>query len=149
MTNQDFWTSIGQIITDGFTSEGLAILDKYGEQFISGRLVYKRFSPAEQHGCSAGGETHVIASLLAAAEIATDKLTAPIGSFKRELQYASEQEKRIETWARKSGCWIDNVSAFLSRQFGERIAEGGEAQIYDNGATLIMKSNFYKTEKHC
>ena len=40
----------------------------YAEQFISGRLVYQRFSPREQYGCSAGGEANVIASLLAGAE---------------------------------------------------------------------------------
>ena len=60
------------LIHDGFTSEGLQKLDYYAEQFISGRLVYKRFSPNEQHGCSEGGTTHVIASLLAGAENSTD-----------------------------------------------------------------------------
>ncbi len=72
MNNKDFWMSISKIISDGFTSEGLQKLDYYAEQFISGRLVYKRFSPNEQHGCSEGGTTHVIASLLAGAENPTD-----------------------------------------------------------------------------
>ena len=67
--NADFWTSIESIINDGFTSEGLQKLDRYAEQFISRELVYKRFSPLEQYGCSAGGTTHVIATLLAGAKL--------------------------------------------------------------------------------
>ena len=73
MNNAEFWASVNSIITDGFTSEGLQKLDSYAEQFISGRLVYQRFSPREQHGCSAGGATNVIASLLAGAKAGTDR----------------------------------------------------------------------------
>ena len=72
MNNADFWASVRSIIEEGFTPEGLLKLDSYAEQFISGKLVYQRFSPQEQHGCPAGGTTNVIASLLAGAEIGTD-----------------------------------------------------------------------------
>ena len=72
MNNADFWASVHTIIAEGFTSEGLLKLDSYAEQFISGRLVYQRFSPQEQHGCAAGGSTNVIASLLAGAEAGSD-----------------------------------------------------------------------------
>ena len=58
MTNNEFWLSIREIIDNGFSDEGLTKLDEYAEQFISGRLVYKRFSPAEQHGCDEGGTNH-------------------------------------------------------------------------------------------
>lgn len=67
MNNSDFWVSIREIIENDFAPEGLVKLERYAEQFISGQLVYKRFSPFEQHGCSTGGATHVIASLLAGA----------------------------------------------------------------------------------
>ena len=50
MNNADFWASIRTIIDEGFTPERLLILDSYAEQFISGKLVYQRFSPQEQHG---------------------------------------------------------------------------------------------------
>ena len=82
MTNHDFWMSISDIINEGFTSEGLAKLDDYAEQFSTGKILYKRFSPSEQYGCREGGRIHVIASLLAGAEVGTDQLTAPEGSFK-------------------------------------------------------------------
>jgi hypothetical protein len=72
MNNADFWASVRSIIAEGFTPEGLLKLDGYAEQFISGKLVYQRFSPQEQHGCSAGGTTNVIASLLAGTEVGTD-----------------------------------------------------------------------------
>ncbi len=36
MTNHDFWMSISDIINEGFTSEGLAKLDDYAEQFSTG-----------------------------------------------------------------------------------------------------------------
>lgn len=56
MTNHDFWMSISDIINEGFTSEGLAKLDDYAEQFSTGKILYKRFSPSEQLGCVRGGE---------------------------------------------------------------------------------------------
>ena len=76
MSNADFWKSIDGIIADGFTPEGLQKFDHYAELFINGRLVYKRFSPFEQHGCATGGTTHVVASLLAGAETAPDSEAA-------------------------------------------------------------------------
>ena len=72
MNNADFWASVRGIIAEGFTPDGLHKLDTYAEQFISGRLVYQRFSPREQYGCAAGGEANVIASLLAGAEDCAD-----------------------------------------------------------------------------
>ena len=72
MNNADFWASVSNIISEGFTPEGLKKLNSYAEQFISGRIVYQRFSSREQHGCTTGGETNVIASILAAAEDRTD-----------------------------------------------------------------------------
>ena len=93
--NHDFWMSISDIINEGFTSEGLAKLDDYAEQFSTGKILYKRFSPSEQLGCVKGGTIHVIASLLAGAEVGTDQLSAPEHSFKREKQLGKIQEKRI------------------------------------------------------
>ena len=87
MTNSDFWKHIDMIIAQGFDANGLKQLEQYAELFISGRLVYKRFSPLEQHGCAEGGINHVIASLLAGAGIDPYCLTAPEGSFQRERNF--------------------------------------------------------------
>ncbi len=137
MYKKDIWLSIQKIISEGFTIEGQNLLDKYAEQFISHRIIYQRFSPSEQHGCATGGATHVVASLLAAAEVGPDRLTAAIGSFKREKQLSAIQESRIEHWAKAAGCWIDEVDEVLQSRFGNFLAEGGEAQVYDNGMNLI------------
>lgn len=137
MANEDFWQSILNIIHQGFTQNGLSKLEEYAENFISQRLVYKRFSPSEQHGCIEGGTNHVIASILAGAEIEADKLSAPEGSFKREQQCGETQAERIEQWAKKTGCWIDNTDITIPKLLGEEIAQGGEAHVYDNGATLV------------
>ena len=138
MSNQDFWHSIHSIIDGGFTANGLSKLESYAEQFITQRLVYKRFSPAEQYGCSMGGFTNVIASLLAGAETAADRDAAPdVGGFKREIQRGAKQAKFIEQWARTVGCWTECVEDALSRLLGDQIAEGGEAKVYDHGATLV------------
>ena len=108
-------------------------LDYYAEQFINGRLVYQRFSPFEQHGCSAGGATHVIASLLAGAKAASDRDAAPDGDdFKRELQRGAQQADCIERWARAVGCWTERIDDSLPKMLGNQIAEGGEAFIVLN-----------------
>lgn len=137
MNNSDFWVSIDTIINEGFTTEGLIKLDCYAEKFISGKLIYKRFSSFEQHGCSAGGSCHVIASLLAGAKTEADHDPKGIADFKREFQCGAQQALRIEEWARTVGIWIDNVESYLQNSLGEEIAEGGEAKVYDHGATLI------------
>jgi hypothetical protein len=96
MNNADFWTSVRSIIASGFSPEGLLKLDSYAEQFISGKLVYQRFSPQEQHGCSAGGTTNVIASLLAAAEAGTDSQNqGALSDYQRECQLGTKQETVI------------------------------------------------------
>ena len=91
MNNADFWASVRTVIAEGFTPEGLLKLDSYAEQFISGRLVYQRFSPREQHGCAAGGTTNVIASLLAGAEDSTDTNAAQtLSEFERERKQGAK-----------------------------------------------------------
>ena len=91
MNNAEFWASVRTIIAEGFTPKGLLKLDRYGEDFISGKLVYQRFSPPEQHGCAAGGATNVIASLLAGAEVSTDRGgQTTVSDFKAERQCIAE-----------------------------------------------------------
>lgn len=106
MNNLDFWVSMESIVNKGFTPSGLMKLDCYAEQFISGRLIYKRFSPIEQHGCSTGGSCHVIASLLAGAKVEADYGSEGINDFKRESQCGAQQAQRIEQWAKVAGVWI-------------------------------------------
>ena len=138
MTNSaDFWASVSRIIDEGFTADGLQQLDRYAELFISERLVYKRFSPLEQYGCAAGGTTHVIATLLAGAEVDADTLAQGVSDFKRMCQRGETQALRIEQWAKAVGVWIDNIDDSLTHVLGEHIAEGGEAMVHDHGATLI------------
>ena len=132
MTNEDFWTSIQSIIANDFSPEGLALLDQYAEQFISRRIVYKRFSPSEQYGCATGGATHVIASLLAAASFRTSGAIPPISDFKIEQQCAEAQSICIEHWAKQVGCWIANPEKELTKLCGEQVAEGGEAHVFYN-----------------
>ena len=111
--------------------------DDYAEQFSTGKILYKRFSPTEQYGCREGGKIHVIASLLAGAEVGTDQLTAPEGSFKREQQLGKIQEKRIEDWAKAAGFWISNTDETYEQTLGEKIAQGGEAIVFDNGNNVL------------
>ena len=137
MNNSDFWASIDAIINEGFTPDGLIKLDCYAEQFISGQLIYKRFSPFEQHGCSAGGSCHVIASLLSGTKAEANNDIKGVNDFQRELQRGAQQALKIEKWAKIVGVWTDNVEQYLHDTLGEEIAEGGEAKVYDHGATLI------------
>ena len=137
MNNTDFWASVRKVIDDGFTPEGLSLLDRYAEQFIDGRLVYKRFSPFEQHGCAKGGDAHVIASLLAGAEDQADHAFEGVKDNQREFKQGEAQAKIIEAWAKSVGLWMDDAESYLSSTLGTEIAEGGEAKVYDHGATLI------------
>ena len=111
INNADFWTSVAHIIKEGFTADGLQQLDRYAELFISEKLVYKRFSPLEQYGCAAGGTTHVIATLLAGAEVDADSFAPGISDFKRMCQRGKTQEMIVfevnlqETGLRAAMLW--------------------------------------------
>ena len=138
MNKLNLWREIKQIREDGFSPEGLHKLELYAELFNEGKLLYQRFSPAEQHGCSTGGGTHVIATLLAGAEVATGGyVEGGFPDFQTELQSAKKQIEIIKAWAIKQGVWFKNTEEFLNHNIGEMIAEGGEAKIYDGGASVI------------
>lgn len=137
MDNHNFWSSVHKIIADGFTGKGNEILERYGELLCNGRLIFKRFSPQEQHGCAAGGPIHVIASILAGAEAPADCIPENLTGFKRELKLAAFQAKTIECWAKSVGVWIDDVEQYLTSRFGDEIAQGGEAKVYDGGVSMI------------
>ena len=130
MNNADFWASVRAIIAEGFTPEGLHKLDSYAEQFISGRLVYQRFSPREQHGCTAGGEANVIASILAGAEDRADS-DAPqdVCEFERERQQGAKQENCIEQWAKAVNCWTDSPEIYLSDMHDENVIRSEDGPI--------------------
>ena len=122
MSNADFWASIRTIIAEGFTPEGLQKLDTYAEQFISGKLVYQRFSPQEQHGCAAGGVANVIASLLAGAKAGSDSTNqGALSDYERECQLGAQQEAVIEQWSKTVGLWKECVNESLPQSLGEHI----------------------------
>lgn len=108
--SNSFWSKINQIAGDDFTPKGLNELEEYAEQFAGRRIVYKRFSSQEQHGCSAGGVNNVIASLLAGAKVAANGVAEGcIKDFKSELKLAEKQIDTIKHWAKKANVWIDKV----------------------------------------
>ena len=138
MHQLNLWEEIKLIKETGFSPEGLHQLELYAELFNERKLLYQRFSPAEQHGCSTGGGTHVIATLLAGAEVATSGyVEGSFPDFKRELQSAKKQIETIKAWALRQGVWIDNPEKYLNNQVGDIIAEGGEAKVYDGGSNVI------------
>ena len=105
MTNHDFWMSISDIINEGFTSEGLAKLDDYAEQFSTGKILYKRFSPSEQLGCVKGGTIYCI-------------FTRGSRSWRKSTHCARTQfQKRAATWKdpRKTHRKLGEKSRMLDR----------------------------------
>ena len=85
MDNAKFWESINQIIDNGFQPDDLNKLEISGELFFRRKLIFKRFSPAEQFGCAAGGSTHVIATILSGAKAPSNIFSENISDFKREV----------------------------------------------------------------
>ena len=94
MNELNLWEDIKQIKEDGFSPEGLHKLELYAELFNERKLLYQRFSPAEQHGCSKGGGTHVVATLLAGAEVIADcESEKSLTEYQREGKCGAQQEK--------------------------------------------------------
>ena len=52
-------------------------------------------------------------------------------------ELAKIQEKRIEDWAKAAGFWISNTDETYEQTLGEKIAQGGEAVVYDNGNKVL------------
>lgn len=53
------------------------------------------------------------------------------------FQCGEKQAERIEHWAKATGIWFDDIDISLSNILGEKIAEGGEAIVFDHGAHLL------------
>ena len=70
-------------------------------------------------------------------KVGANQLTAPEHSFKREQQLGKIQEKRIESWAKAAGFWISHTDETYEQTLGEKIAQGGEAVVYDNGNKVL------------
>lgn len=96
MTNTEFQESVRDILRNDISEDGIVKLEKYAELFIEGKLLYKRFSPREQHGCSEGGTTNVIASIIAGAENPTNSTTQGERDFKGMLKSAERQAVAID-----------------------------------------------------
>jgi hypothetical protein len=109
MNSSEFWQSIKRIAADGFTKSGLLKIDDYAEQFIRHQILFKRFSSNEQYGCSKGGRTHVIAFLLAGAEVATNQKYFSCNDFKSQCEFATQQIEVIVAWAKASNLWFENA----------------------------------------
>lgn len=134
----NLWEDIKTIIENGFNEEGLSKLEEYGRLYDERKIVYKRFSPQEQHGCSAGGGTHVIASLLTGAESATSgDAEESVKDFKRESELAQKQIEAIKRWAIKTGVWFPEIDSALKENLGDFYAQGGEADVFDNGSSVV------------
>ena len=114
MDNNNFWSSISDIIQKGFDKIGQQKLINYAKQFTNRQLLFKRYTKDEQFGCAAGGTLHVIATILAGAEARTNRISESGGCFQREQQRAKAQCKIIEEWAKSVGCWVDNVDRVSS-----------------------------------
>ena len=139
MDNNNFWSSISDIIQKGFDKIGQQKLINYAKQFTNRQLLFKRYTKDEQFGCAAGGTLHVIATILAGAEARTNRISESGGCFQREQQRAKAQCKIIEEWAKSVGCWVDNVDNAFDRMFGSQLTEGGEAHVYDNGPYVVKR----------
>ena len=116
-------------------------VEQLAKDIIYGRLLFERFSPQEQRGFAKGGRRHVIASLLAARSNCTSTAYQEQDDFKRECKLGAAQEKLIEQWSLSDNCWYANADNLLQEQFGEQIAEGGEAVVYlKKSADRVVKS---------
>ena len=49
MTNNEFWSSVSAIISNGFNNEDLVKLENYAEQFINRQLLFERYTQGEQY----------------------------------------------------------------------------------------------------
>ncbi|HET8686323.1 MAG TPA: hypothetical protein VFM18_06625, partial [Methanosarcina sp.] len=104
----------------------------YAKQIIEGTRVFERFSQGEQRGIAAGGQIHAEASIILAAENATNTTS------NADPQW---QEDTIEKYAKQKGIWIDDVTKTLKSKYGEIIGAGQEAIVFDDGKDVVKSQN--------
>lgn len=145
MSDSEFWVEIDEIIDSDFSPEALSKLDRYVSDYNGGRLIFERFSSQEQLGCSAGGSTHVAATILSRAKTCSDCEPESFEPFKTISQRAQEQAEIIERHARSVGVWIENINEWVCGRLGGMMSEGGEAMVFDNGMSVVktIGLNYY------
>lgn len=140
------------IASEGFSSQVLALIDKYINDILYGKTSFPRFNLSEHAGlCSAGAPligASVIACYARASLEASSHATGSEGSRPSNWEIDELQEQLIEQWARAANLWEDDSENILIETFGSKIAEGAEAKVYyRSGDTCVIKerASIYST----
>lgn len=102
------------------------------DNIIAGKAVFERFSPEEQRGFAEGGRSHVEVSIILSGENSPSESAANANEA---------QEESIEKYAKENGIWYDNPTEQLTEKYGEPIASGEEAIVWDNGDKVVKSQN--------
>lgn len=102
--------------------------------------LYRRIPQEVLRGFAEGDRLNVQASLVARAG------ESPVGAQPQEghgtqspFETWDRQERQLEQWARREGCWHDNVPAYLEKSGLTEFDRGAEAKVYfaDRRTTVI------------
>ena len=96
-------------------------------------LFKKSFKKCMKRGCSEGKFRKVISILAETRTLPPEYKPHPLKS-----NYKGCMECHITSdWAKAAGFWINNTDETYKQTLGERIAQGGEAIVFDNGNKVL------------
>ena len=127
------------IETGNWSTEALKELDNLIKDIEDGKVIYQRFPQETSRGLHQGGRANEAASLLLRGSKSSDREnTLSVGErYERDKREQPIQERIVESWAKASGLWHDNIDAIEGK---EQISEGGEAKVfYNSGDTNVTK----------
>lgn len=109
----------------------------------NGKEIFKRTPQEVLPGIKEGGQKNVAASLIARADEGTVRpYQEGVGTERLSLDPFARwdrQEYDLEAWARRDGCWSDDILNRIKEQYGEEIAHGTEAHVFQDGPNHVVK----------
>lgn len=134
--------------SEKWTSSALHELNNLINDLENGKVTYKRFPKEATRGWNQGGRANEIASILLGENegSSTKNPRSFSEKYERDKRKQPIQERIIETWAKATGIWHDNLDTIKGK---ELFAQGGEAKVFantgDTKVTKILSTEYFIT----
>ena len=134
--------------SEKWTSSALHELNNLINDLENGKVTYKRFPKEATRGWNQGGRANEIASILLGENegSSTKNPRSFSEKYERDKREQPIQERIIETWAKATGIWHDNLDTIKGK---ELFAQGGEAKVFantgDTKVTKILSTEYFIT----
>lgn len=130
--------------SDGFDRKTMYHLEIIKLLIDNEKEIFERVPSEVLRGLRQGGEANAAASFIARADEGTVREAGDRAGEKAITDPSpfakwDRQEAHLEQWARAEGCWYQDIREYAENTYGEEIAHGNEARVFDASDGYVVK----------